>query len=118
SRFDKGVASELDVRQAQTAVEQARADVARYTTAAAHDKNALELAVGAPVEDARTAQNLDEVFAGLAEVPAGLSSEILLSRPDVLQAEHQLRSANADIGAARAAFFPSITLTGAVGEAS
>lgn len=117
-RFQEGVSSELDVRQAQTVVEQARADVARYTAAAARDKNALDLAVGASVDDAQTAQTMEEVFAGLAEVPAGLKSDILLLRPDVLQAEHQLRAANANIGAARAAFFPSITLTGAVGQAS
>jgi multidrug efflux system outer membrane protein len=117
-RFQEGVSSELDVRQAQTIVEQARADVARYTAAAARDKNALELAVGAPVDDASTVQTMEEVFAGLAEVPAGLKSDILLLRPDVLQAEHQLRAANANIGAARAAFFPSITLTGGVGQAS
>jgi multidrug efflux system outer membrane protein len=117
-RFEGGVSSELDVRQAQTTVEQARADVARYTAAAAQAKNALDLAVGAPVEDARTPRSLQEAMAGLAEVPAGLKSDVLLLRPDVLQAEHRLKAANADIGAARAAFFPSITLTGAVGRAS
>lgn len=117
-RFENGVSSELDVRQAQTVVEQARADVARYTTAVAQAKNALELAVGAPVDDARTAQSLRDVTPGLADVPAGLKSDVLLLRPDVQQAEHRLKAANANIGAARAAFFPSITLTGAVGQAS
>lgn len=117
-RFENGVSSELDVRQAQTTVEQARVDVARYTAAAAQARNALELAVGAPVDDAHTARSLRDAMPGLAEVPAGLKSDVLLLRPDVLQAEHQLKSANANIGAARAAFFPSITLTGAVGQAS
>ena len=117
-RFDNGISSELEVSQAQTIVEQARADVARYTAAAARDRNALDLAVGTAVDDAATPSNLTEASAGLADVPAGLSSDILLLRPDVLQAEHTLKSDNADIGAARAAFFPSITLTGQVGQAS
>lgn len=117
-RFDSGVSSELEVSQAQTVVEQARADVARFTAAAAKDKNALDLAVGAPVDEAATAGDINEAMGALAEVPAGLSSEILLLRPDVLQAEHGLKAANANIGAARAAFFPSITLTGQAGQAS
>jgi multidrug efflux system outer membrane protein len=117
-RFENGIASQLDVSQAQTIVQQARADVARYTAAAARDKNALDLAVGAQVDESRTPATIDEASAGLADVPAGLSSQILLSRPDVLQADHSLRSANANIGAARAAFFPSITLTGQAGVAS
>lgn len=118
SRFDNGISSQLEVSQADTVVQQARADVARYAAAAARDKNALDLAVGAVVEDDHTPASLAEASAGLAEVPAGLQSSVLLQRPDVLQAEHVLRAANANIGTARAAFFPSITLTGNVGLAS
>lgn len=117
SRFDHGVASALDVAQAKGAVEQAKSDVAAYTTLAAQDRNALELLVGAPVADERLPAGLD-ADPPLAETPAGISSSVLLQRPDVLQAEAQLKADNADIGAARAAFFPSISLTGSGGATS
>jgi multidrug efflux system outer membrane protein len=117
-RFDAGVASQLDVDQAATVVQQARANAAAYAVAAAQAKNALDRLVGSVVPEDRTPTGLEETMASFADVPAGLSSDILLSRPDVLQAEHQLRAANADIGAARAAFFPSITLTGQAGALS
>lgn len=118
-RLDSGVASRVDVRQAETVYQQARADLASTTTAIAQDRNALELLTGSPVADALLPTDLpDTDGVVLADVPAGLSSEVLLSRPDVLQAEHQLRSANADIGAARAAFFPKLSLTAAGGVAS
>ena len=116
-RFNGGVASELDVRQAEITVEQARSDVANFTTNLAQAKDALDLVVGAPVERARLPKAL-ALAGGVNDVQAGLSSQVLLSRPDVLQAEHQLMSANASIGAARAAFFPDITLTGQVGQES
>jgi multidrug efflux system outer membrane protein len=116
ARFNGGVASELDLHQAETTVEQARSDVASFTTALAQARNALDLLVGAPTPEARLPKALPAE--GVAEVRAGLSSQVLLSRPDVLQAEHQLQSANADIGAARAAFFPQIGLTGQVGQES
>jgi multidrug efflux system outer membrane protein len=92
--------------------------VAANVTQVAQDRNALDLLVGAPVEDALLPASLDSLIAGIARVPAGLSSDILLQRPDVLQAEHQLKAANADIGAARAAMFPKISLTSAIGVAS
>jgi outer membrane protein, multidrug efflux system len=117
-RFKAGVASELDLRQAETTVDQARAQVAAYTTQVAQDRNALELVVGAPVRDDLLPASLDGPSPVLAEIPAGLSSEILLRRPDVLQAEHQLKGMNADIGAARANFFPALTLTATGGTAS
>ncbi|RAK60829.1 hypothetical protein DJ021_13925 [Phenylobacterium hankyongense] len=117
-RFTAGVASQLDVRQAETVVEQARADAARYAIAAAQAKNALDLVVGRTVDEAQTPAGLEEVASSFRPIPVGVRSDVLLARPDVLQAEHQLRAANADIGAARAAFFPSITLTGAAGGAS
>jgi multidrug efflux system outer membrane protein len=96
----------------------ARADIASYTTAVAQDRNALELLVGGRVDDALLPEALPADAGWLAEVPAGLSSDVLLRRPDVLQAEHTLKSANFDVGAARAAFFPQLTLTGSAGLAS
>jgi len=116
-RFEVGIVSELDLRQVQTRVDTARVDVARYTELAAKDENALNLSVVAPVSDDWLPEGLSAV-ASLPEVSAGASSEILLRRPDVLQAENLLKAANADIGAARAAFFPRIALTTAVGTAS
>jgi multidrug efflux system outer membrane protein len=116
ARFKDGIASELDVRQAETAVEQARAAVATNTTQAAQDLNALNLLVGAPVPERLLPDGLSGLAPTLPDVPAGLSSSVLIERPDVLQAEHQLRSYNADIGAARAAFFPTIELTGSGGS--
>ncbi|MDI1296295.1 MAG: efflux transporter outer membrane subunit, partial [bacterium] len=113
-----GLTGKLDVRQAETTVQQARSDIAATITQVAQDRNALDLLVGAPVEDALLPVSLDSLIEGVATVPAGLSSDILLQRPDVLQAEHQLRAANADIGAARAAMFPKISLTSAIGVAS
>jgi outer membrane protein, multidrug efflux system len=112
ARFKNGIASELDVRQAETAVEQARAAVATDTTQGAQDVNALNLVVGATVPAELLPDGLSGLAPTLPDVPAGLNSTVLLQRPDVLQAEHQLRSYNADIGAARAAFFPTIELTG------
>lgn len=113
-----GLSGKLDVHQAETTVEQAASDVAANITQVAQDRNALDLLVGAPVEDALLPQSLDGLIAGVAKVPAGLTSDVLLQRPDVLQAEHQLKAANADIGAARAAMFPTISLTSAIGVAS
>lgn len=117
-----GVASALDLRLAQTSVEVARADVARYTRALAQDLNALALLVGAPLpSDVRPGGVHPEDLRWidrLAELPAGLPSEVLQRRPDVLQAERQLQAANATIGAARAAFFPRISLTASAGVAS
>lgn len=113
-----GLASALDVQQAQTIVEQARSDTASTATQVAQDRNALELLTGSPVEEALLPRSLAAVGSGIATVPAGLSSAVLLDRPDVLQAEHLLKAANADIGAARAALFPTISLTAALGVAS
>ncbi|HEX2816925.1 MAG TPA: efflux transporter outer membrane subunit, partial [Phenylobacterium sp.] len=115
ARFEAGVASGLDVAQARTIVEQARFDVARLTTQVAQDRNALELVVGAPVGDDLLPAAIGAPVVVLSRLPAGLTSAVLLRRPDVLQAEEQLEGANANIGAARAAFFPSITLTGSGG---
>jgi multidrug efflux system outer membrane protein len=118
ARLQGGIASRIDLRQAETILEQAESDVASHTTDVAQDKNALQLLVGAPIEEGLLPASIESVDALLGEVPAGLSSEILLRRPDVVEAEYQLRAANARIGAARAAFFPRISLTGLLGLAS
>ncbi len=117
-QFDTGVASELDLRQAETIVQQALANQAAQLRARAQSENALVLLLGqTPPESADPPARLgDQQF--LADIPAGLPSDLLTRRPDVLEAEALLRAANADIGAARAAFFPSITLTGDAGTAS
>lgn len=117
-RYEFGAVSALDLNQSRTQVESARAETARFAGQVARDRNALDLLVGATVAPQLLPATFDEPVTGLASLPAGLPSEVLLRRPDVLAAEHQLRAANANIGAARAAFFPSITLTGAVGYAS
>ncbi len=113
-----GLVAGTDVANAETVVAQAQSDIAQYTTQVAQDRNALELLVGGPVEDALLPASLAELDPLIAIVPAGLSSTILLQRPDVLEAEHRLKGATAYIGAARAAFFPTITLTSAIGVAS
>ncbi|HEX7876695.1 MAG TPA: efflux transporter outer membrane subunit [Sphingobium sp.] len=118
ARFAKGIASELEVRQAQTSHDQARADIAAVTTLVAQGRNALNLLAGTtlPTEDLPAA--MPETDVTLANLPADLPSSLLLRRPDIASAEHQLRAANANIGAARAAFFPNISLTAAFGTLS
>lgn len=116
-RFELGAASQLDLRRAQTTVDAARADVARFGALAAQDENALALLVGAPLRAEWLPDALAPV-ASLAEVPTGVPSEVLQRRPDILSAEHRLQAAHAAIGAARAAFFPSVSLTAAGGVAS
>jgi len=117
-RLNGGVGTGLDVAQARTIVEQAKADVARLTTQVAQDKNALDLVVGAPVDQALLPSDVDMAIARPDALPSAIRSEVLLSRPDVVEAEEQLKAANANIGAARAAFFPSLTLTAQDGVAS
>lgn len=118
SRFAKGISSELDVRQAQTSYDQARADIAQATTLVAQDQNALNLLAGTtlPLQDLPSGMPDGDVT--LSNLPASLSSTVLLRRPDIAAAEHQLRAANANIGAARAAFFPNISLTATLGTIS
>lgn len=116
--FDAGAVSALDLRQAETLMQTARADAARYAAMLAQDENALALVVGAGVPAELRADAMNEALVSIAELPAGVPSEVLTRRPDVVQAEYALRAANANIGAARAAFFPSITLTANVGTAS
>ncbi|MBB4127474.1 multidrug efflux system outer membrane protein [Xanthomonas translucens] len=119
AQHQQGTVSGLDLAQVQTSVESARADVASYTTQLATSRNALDLVVGAPVAtDALPQANALESGVALAPLPSPLPSRVLLQRPDVLYAEHTLKSANADIGAARAAFFPTISLTASTGRSS
>ena len=118
SRFEAGIASSLDLHQAQTSVDSARVDIARYTAQVAQDENALNLSVGAPVAADALPHALSETLTAVKELPPGLPSDVLLLRPDILQAEHQLKGFNANIGAARAAFFPRITLVSSVGFGS
>ncbi|WP_295936049.1 efflux transporter outer membrane subunit [uncultured Xanthomonas sp.] len=118
-RHSIGSASGLDLAQQQTSAESARVAVASAATQLAQARDALQLLVGAPVDAALlpTAQAMQDSVA-LAPLPAHLSSAVLLQRPDVLAAEHTLQAANADIGAARAAFFPSLSLTASTGRSS
>jgi len=116
-QYEVGLANELDLRRAQTQVDAARGDVARYTQLVAQDQNALNLLAGAPLP----ADSLPPDLASVSppkDISPGLSSEVLLGRPDIIAAEHQLKAAYAYIGAARAALFPRISLTTAIGTAS
>jgi multidrug efflux system outer membrane protein len=122
-RFDRGVTSELDYRAAQSLLEAARVASAQQQRQRALDENALTLLVGQPLagELPRPASTPSAPLAQvrlMADVPAGLPSDLLTNRPDIRQAEQQLLAANANIGAARAAFFPKIALTVAAGSAS
>ena len=116
--FTAGAASALDLAQARTAMERARADTARYTAQLARDRNALAMLAGTPIPENLQAETLAGALSTVADLPAGVPSEVLVRRPDVLQAEHMLRASNANIGAARAAFFPRISLTAGAGLAS
>ena len=112
-----GIASALDVRQARSLVEQARVQLELYTRQVAQDRNALGLLVGTAIPSELLLSNkLDGDL--LASLPSGLPADVLQYRPDIRAAEHRLRAANADIGAARAAFFPNIRLTAGAGTAS
>jgi multidrug efflux system outer membrane protein len=112
---DAGIANGLDVHQAQSQVEASRANLARFKGAVAVGRNVLDLLVGTPVPTALLPDGLESVGA-IKDVSPGLSSDVLLARPDILASEQQLVAANANIGAARAAFFPSVTLTAGTGS--
>ena len=117
SRAEAGASSELDLRQAQTSVESARFDVARYTSLVAQDENALSVIVGSSVPADLKPEALTEIVT-IKDVEPGLPSELLQKRPDILQAEGTLKAANANIGAARAAFFPKISISTNIGTTS
>lgn len=117
-RLAMGVDSRVDLAGAETTYQSARADVASYKTQVAQDINALNLLAGQPLPAELLPTALADNGQWLSDVPAGLSSDVLLSRPDVLAAEHDLKAANANIGVARAAFFPSLSLTAKGGVGS
>jgi multidrug efflux system outer membrane protein len=118
AKFDAGAISELDLRTAEGQVQTARISVETYERQIAQDQNALALLLGCPVPADLPAPAAFAPASLLAAIPAGLPSELLAQRPDILNAEHTLKAANANIGAARAAFFPKITLTANVGTQS
>ncbi len=118
ARLQGGIAPRTDLRQAETVLAAAQADVASLRTALAQDINALQLLLGSPVDSNLMPTSIQDASQGLKTLPVGLPSAVLLRRPDVVQAEYGLRAANAEIGAARAALFPTISLTGALGYAS
>lgn len=118
ARLNGGIAPRTDLTQAETVLATAQADLADQTTRVAQDANLLQLLVGAPVDPSLLPANLDQVVGTFRPLAAGIDSRVLLRRPDVVQAEYQLYAANADIGAARAALFPRITLSGLAGLAA
>ncbi len=118
SSYEAGVLSQLDLNAAETQMQTARAAVAGYEQQLAQADDNLVLLVGCPLPDDLPAPQPFIPQICLSDIPAGLPSDLIARRPDILAAEHQLEAANANIGAARAAFFPTITLTGSAGTAS
>ena len=116
--FNAGTTTELALRQAESTVDTARANLAQYERQMAQDRDALELLLGAPIPAGIDFSGGLDRGTTVAELEEGIPSDVLLRRPDVRAAEHQLEAANARIGAARAAFFPAISLTGNFGTAS
>ncbi len=116
-QYDEGLATELTLRQAQVTVETARGDIACLKQQVRLDQNTLELLLGMPLPTSASSAKLADVQS-VAEITPGLPSELLLNRPDIMAAEHRLKAANAFVGVARAAFFPSISLTAMFGSAS
>lgn len=110
-----GASSGLDYETARASLQSARDAAAQATTTVAQARNALDLVAGAPVPDADLPDASVDPVASITRIPAGVPSSILQQRPDVLAAEHTLKADNADIGAARANFFPTISLTAALG---
>ena len=114
-----GVAAATDVSEAMAVYQQARASVASYRTQVMQDKNALNLLAGDTVPENLLPGTLESLSNNaITLIPAGVSSSALLRRPDIQEAEHNLLSANANIGAARANFFPTISLTASAGVGS
>lgn len=118
ARIKAGVDSKVALYDAQTIYFQALADIEKYKTQVAQDLNALNLSVGENLKEELLPTGLDENSQYLAAIPVGLSSNVLLNRPDILAAEHDLKAANANISVARAAYFPSISITTTAGIAS
>ncbi len=118
ARLDGGIAPRTDLLQALQVLETARRDLAEQRTALAQDVNLLQLLVGAPVATGNLPTSIEQAGTTVTAPSAGLDSRVLLRRPDIVQAEYELRAVNAEIGAARAALFPTISLTGILGAAS
>lgn len=118
SRYDAGIATALALQQAQTTVDSAKVDIARYISQIARDENALTLVVGTTIQPELLPSGMEDAVSSLKDIPRGLPSDVLQHRPDILEAENLLKGANANIGAARAAFFPRITLVSAFGTSS
>jgi multidrug efflux system outer membrane protein len=118
ARLEGGIAPRTELRQAEQILATAEGDVAAQKTALAQDRNLIQLLVGAPFDPALLPERVGEASEAITALPAGTSSEVLLRRPDVMEAEHALRAANAEIGVARAELFPRISLTGLAGFAS
>jgi NodT family efflux transporter outer membrane factor (OMF) lipoprotein len=116
-RFENGVVSKLELQQSASLVETARATLAQFQRQRAQDANLLTLLVGQPIPD-NLAPGTTLAATELPDLPAGMPSDLLAARPDIRAAEQQLIAANANIGAARANYFPRISLTGSVGSAS
>ncbi len=116
--FSGGTSTELALRQAESTVDTARANLAQYKRQLAQDRDALQLLLGAPIPDGIDFSGGLDRGNMVTELEEGIPSDVLVRRPDVLAAEHQLMAANAQIGAARAAFLPAITLTGSFGTES
>lgn len=116
--YDLGAASGLTLQQIKSTVATAKVDIARYQRILQRDKNALDLLVGSTVSVALLPDKPINILINLPELPAGLPSDLLQQRPDIKAAEHDLLGANANIGVAKAAFFPSISLTANAGSAS
>ena len=118
ANFDAGASSELDLRTAEGQVQTAKINLLTYEREREQAENYLVLLIGQPMPTNLPPPRPFKDTNLLAEIPAGLPSELLQQRPDILEAEHTLKAANANIGAARAAFFPTITLTASVGSTS
>lgn len=117
-KFAAGVISQADVLDANASLKEAQINIISYNTMIKQDKNALELLIAQPLNDELLPKEFKEYENWLMIVKAGISSKVLLTRPDIMEAEHNLKAKNANIGAARAAFFPSISLTANTGIAS
>lgn len=117
-KFNAGVISQANVLDANASLKEAQINVISYNTMIKQDKNALELLIAQPLNDELLPKEFKENENWLMIVKAGISSKVLLTRPDIMEAEHNLKAKNANIGAARAAFFPSISLTANTGIAS
>lgn len=117
-KYKLGSGTQMDVSRAEGQVKSAKTAVIQYTRAMAQAKNAITFLAGTSVDDILNSAGTLDTLKFMGNLPAGIPSKVLTARPDIMQAEHNLKAANADIGAARAALYPSITLTGTFGVAS